>query len=106
MIMRRVITLLNDHFDMDKRLYRSGWSDELIAKTAETSPEFVVTFRRSAYGELAEDPMISKLRDDVAALRELFEQEVHKLRAQFEPQLREVDYKLARLIGEHNKAAG
>ena len=104
-IMRRVITLLNDHFDMKTRLYNGGWSDEVIAKNAETSPEFVTTFRRSAYGELAEDPMISKLRDDVAALRQLLEQEVTKMRATFEAQIKEVDYKLARLIGAH-KAAG
>jgi len=105
-IMRRVITLLNDQFDIDKRLYRDGWSDERVAKDAETSPEFVTTFRRSAYGELAEDPMISRLRDDIAALKELLDQEAAKLRAHFDAQIRELDYKLARIIGQHNKAAG
>lgn len=104
-IMRRVITLLNDHFDMKTRLYANGWSDEIIARNAETSPDFVTTFRRSAYGELAEDPMISKLRDDVAALKELLEQEAIKFRAQWEAQIKELDYKLARIIGAH-KAAG
>jgi len=103
-IMRRVITLLNDHFDISKRLYGDGWSDERIAKDAETSPDFVATFRRSAYGELAENPMISKLRDDITALKELLEQEIAKLRTTFDPQFKELDYKLARLIG--HKAAG
>lgn len=105
-IMRRVITLLNDQFDIKSRLYREGWSDARVAKEAETSPDFVVTFRRSAYGELAEDPMISRLRDDVAALKELLEQEATKFRMQFEAQIKELDYKLARLIGQHNKASG
>lgn len=104
-IMRRVITLLNDQLDMDKRLYRAGYSDERVAKEAETSLEFVVSFRRSAYCELAEDPMISQMRGEVAALKGLFEEEIAKLRAYFEPQIKEVDYKLARLIGTH-KAAG
>lgn len=104
-IMRRVITLLNDQLDMDKRLYRAGYSDERVAKEAETSLEFVVSFRRSAYCELAEDPMISQVRGEVAALKGLFEEEIAKLRAHFEPQIKEVDYKLARLIGTH-KAAG
>ena len=112
-IMRRVITLLNDHFDMATRRYDSGYSDEKIAKDAETSPDFVTTFRRSAYGELAEDPMISRLRDDVTALKDLQAQEIAKLeqeivavRATFEAQNKEIDYKLARLIGAHSKAAG
>jgi hypothetical protein len=105
LIMRRVITLLNDQFEMKTRLYREGWSDDRVAKEAETSPEFVITFRRSAYGELAEDPMITKLRDDVAALKSLLEQEVVNFRATFEAQIKELDYKLARIIG-HHKAAG
>jgi hypothetical protein len=103
-IMRRVITLLNDQFDMKTRLYREGYSDERVAKEAETSPEFVTTFRRGAYGELAEDPMISKLREEVAALKALQLEELAKMRAVFEAQTKELDYKLARLTG--HKAAG
>jgi hypothetical protein len=104
-IMRRVITLLNDQFDMKTRLYREGYSDERVAKEAETSPDFVTTFRRGAYGELAEDPMISKLRDEVAALKALQLEELNKLRMIFEAQNKELDFKLARLAGNH-KAAG
>jgi hypothetical protein len=104
-IMRRVITLLNDQFDMKTRLYRESYSDERVAKEAETSLEFVTTFRRGAYGELAEDPMISKLRDEVAALKALQNEELAKMRATFEAQNKELDYKLARLAGTH-KAAG
>ena len=104
-IMRRVITLLNDQFDMKTRLYREGWSDERVAKDAETSPDYVTTLRRSAYGELAEDPMITKARDDIGALKSLLETEIIKLRATFEAQIKELDYKLARIIG-HHKAAG
>lgn len=104
-IMRRVITLLNDQFDMDKRLYREGYSDERIAKEAETSVDFVVMQRRGAYGELAEDPMIATLRSEVASLRQLMEEETVKMRQTFDAQIKEVDYKIARLIG-HHKAGG
>jgi hypothetical protein len=104
-IMRRVITLLNDQFDMQTRLYRESYSDERVAKEAETSPDYVITLRRSAYGELAEDPMISRARDDIVALKALLEQEIVKLRGTFDAQIKELDYKLARIIG-HHKAAG
>src|SRR5215472_14501143 len=44
-IMVRVITLLNDQFDKDKRLYRNGYTDERVAKETEASPEFVIKLR-------------------------------------------------------------
>ena len=67
-IQRKVFSLLDEHFDEDKRLYRLGWSDAAIAKEADTSEAFVVQLRRGAYGELAEDPHVTALKKDIASL--------------------------------------
>lgn len=67
-LQRKVFALLDDHFDEDKRLYRSGWSDKKIAEAADTSEQFVISLRKGAYGELAEDPAITALRGEIAAL--------------------------------------
>lgn len=69
-LQRKVFNLLDDHFDEDRRLYRSGWSDKKIAEAAETSEQFVITLRRGAYGELAEDPAVTALRAEITALSE------------------------------------
>lgn len=69
-ITRRVVTLLNDNFDADRRLYHPGWSDERVAKEGDTSLEFVISYRRQAYAELAEDPEATKIRSALAVLED------------------------------------
>lgn len=73
-LQRKVFSLLDDHFDEDKRLYRAGWSDKKIAEAAETSEQFVATLRRGAYGELAEDPAVSALKGEIALLEQTAKQ--------------------------------
>lgn len=67
-LQRKVFALLDDHFDEDTRLYRTGWNDKKIAEEAQTSEQFVQTLRRGAYGELAEDPAITAIRAEITAL--------------------------------------
>ena len=68
-IARRVYGLLDDHFNEEARVYRPGWNDKKIAEAADTSFDLVVDIRRKAYGELAEDPVIQIIRDDIELIR-------------------------------------
>jgi hypothetical protein len=68
-IARPVITLLNEHFDTDTRLYHPGWSDERIAKEANAAIAFVIYNREEGgYGKLAEEPETTKMRNEIIAL--------------------------------------
>lgn len=67
-LQRKVYTMLDEHFDEDKRLYRDGWSDKKIADAVGTAPVYVETVRRAAYGELAEDPILTALKKDIGSL--------------------------------------
>lgn len=74
-IARKIYAALDDHFNDEKKLYFPGWDDQRIAKELAVSPELVIRIRKEAYGELAESPEISMLRDDVELLKmELKEQ--------------------------------
>lgn len=68
-IARRVFALLDEHFDEGTRLYRSGYTDKRIAEEVGTSEELVARTRVAAYGELAEDPIVTGLKDDIQLLR-------------------------------------
>lgn len=67
-LQRKVFALLNDHFDEERRLYKSGWSDKKIAEAADTSEHYVASVRCEAYGELAEDPAITAMKAEIDAL--------------------------------------
>ena len=71
-VLRRVFALLGQHFDEENGRYKQGWSDELIAKEANTFRDFVVKYRRESFGELAEHPDLVKLREDIKALSDQF----------------------------------
>ena len=66
---RKIYGLLDSHFDDLNRTYRRGWDDTRIATEADTSVDLVTRIRREAYGELAEDPRIQVLKDDLELLR-------------------------------------
>lgn len=68
-IARKIYALLDEHFDDVKRLYRSPWNDQRIAKTIDISPDIVMRIRKEAYGELAEDPALQGFRDDLEIIR-------------------------------------
>jgi hypothetical protein len=77
-LVRQAIALLDDHFDEEAHRYRPGWSDEKIAKETGLHIVQVAKIRCEAgFGELADDPEMVKLRDDIAA-HELACEELHK----------------------------
>jgi len=102
-IARKIYALLDEHFDDQKRMYRNGCSDEVVAKTLDVSLEIVKNIRVAAYGELAEDPRYAKLRDDIELLRMEFAEEHAKLYARFEGQLTALE---AQIPARNKKAAG
>lgn len=67
-IMHAVFQQLDVVFDAQKRLYHSGWTDQRVAKECGTSDDVVTYLRYETFGELAEDPRIKSLRDDIALL--------------------------------------
>lgn len=68
-IARAVFAALEDHFDVGKRLYRGSYTDEMIAKETGAALDYVMRMRKEAYGELAEDPVVTKLREDMERLK-------------------------------------
>jgi hypothetical protein len=68
-IARRIYAALDEHFDEDRKLYRTGWADAKVAETLDVSIDLVTRIRREAYGELAEPPEIQGFRDDLELLR-------------------------------------
>jgi len=94
---RLVNDKLNDVFNETTRRYTEGWSDERVANETETSLLFVESYRRGAFGELAEDPGLASLRNDVDALPALFMVELDKIKAQWTAQVDELRGKIAAL---------
>ena len=91
---RRIYSLLDENFHEGSRLYRDGWNDERVAKEADAALDVVVKFRREAYGELAEDPALQALRDDLAILR----MEVEDIREKFKVALTPLEARIDELI--------
>jgi hypothetical protein len=96
---RRVYALLDDHFDEEKKLYRPGWDDAAIATSADTSIMNVERIRRGAYGELAENPMVQSLKDDI----ELTRMELDELSKVFDGRITSMHAKLAELKTQAEK---
>ena len=67
-IMRAVFEGLAAYFNEKAHLYTGGYSDLKLAKEIGTSEDFVARLRRESYGELAEDPMITSLRNAINTL--------------------------------------
>lgn len=101
-IARRIYALLDDHFDEPRRVYKAGWSDERIAKEIDTSVQIVERIRREAYGELAEDPVVTALREDIELLRMETEENQKTLLGK----LAELELRIGALPGAARKAAG
>lgn len=69
-VMRRTISAIEDVFDEVRMLYAGAESDATVAKRLDMSPEFVAKVRREAFGELAEDPELAKVRGELLVLKE------------------------------------
>ena len=105
-IARSIHAKLEELFNDKTRRYASGWSDERIAKEINTSPDLVARIRKEAYGELAEDPMVATLKDDIALLRLEFEEAIVKVTKEFIPKMAELEGRITKVTGAHHKAAG
>lgn len=68
-ITHAVFQLLDSVFDPLKRLYKSGYTDQRVARDTGTTEEVVAYLRSETFGALAEDPRISSMRDDLELLR-------------------------------------
>lgn len=68
-ISHAVFQCLDAIFDGEKRLYRSGYTDQRVAKECGCSEDVVAYLRTETFGALAEDPRISSMRDDLELLR-------------------------------------
>jgi ribosome-binding protein aMBF1 (putative translation factor) len=64
-IARRIYSTLDEHFDESIKRYREGWSDRAVAEALDVSVEIVTRIRKEAYGEIAEDPRIKEMREEV-----------------------------------------
>jgi hypothetical protein len=67
-ITHAVFQCLDGIFDPEKRLYKSGYTDQRVARECGTSEEVVTYLRTETFGALAEDPRISAIRDDLELL--------------------------------------
>lgn len=68
-ITHAVFQHLDDVFDAEKRLYKAGYTDQRVAKDCGTTEEIVAYLRYETFGQLAEDPRYSAMRDDIELLR-------------------------------------
>ena len=68
-IAHAVFQELDAVFDSETRLYKSGYTDQRVATDCGTSEEVVAFLRRETFGELAEDPRITGLREDLELAR-------------------------------------
>ena len=94
-IARKIFALLDEHFDDKTRAYASGWSDERAAKELDVSLEIVIGIRRTAYGELAVDPAISKLGEDILLARMEFDEVIGNITKTFTEKFNELDRQIA-----------
>lgn len=90
---RKIFELLQDHFDEKTRIYEKEWSDVRISQETGASPQFVSAKRIGWFGEIAEDPAITALREDV----ELFELELGEKWKSMENEMAALRIKLSEL---------
>jgi hypothetical protein len=104
-IARRIYAKLEDVFNDQTRLYSSGWSDEKVGVELDVSPELVTRLRREAFGELAEDPAIGSLRDDITLTKMELDERVSGLKAEFEKKLTDLATRFDVILGSARRAA-
>lgn len=92
-ISHAVFQCLDGVFDPEKRLYRSGYTDARVAKECGTSEEVVSYLRTETFGQLAEDPRYSAVRDDLELLR----MESAEVFAKLQKQLAEISSRVEQL---------
>jgi len=68
-IAHAVFQQLDAVFDSEARLYKNGYTDQRVAQDCGTSEDVVAYLRKETFGDLAEDPRISSLREDLELAR-------------------------------------
>lgn len=68
-IAHAVFQTLDSVFDPDARLYKNGYTDQRVAADCGTSEDVVAYLRKETFGDLAEDPRITGLREDLELAR-------------------------------------
>jgi rhamnose utilization protein RhaD (predicted bifunctional aldolase and dehydrogenase) len=96
-IARRVYAKLEEVFDESSRVYRGGWTDEKVAGECDTAPDHVTRLRRDAFGELAENPVITSLREDIELARMFAEEAINKVSADAREKIADLERRLAAL---------
>jgi hypothetical protein len=86
-ISHAVFGLLDDTFDAEKRQYKNSYSDARVAQECGTTEEVVVWLRRETFGELAEDPIITTLKEEIELMRMEVAENVAALTRTFSPRL-------------------
>jgi hypothetical protein len=93
---RKIFAALDDHFDEKRRLYSPGWTDAKIAEALSVSLAIVTSIRKSAYGELAEDPHITAFKDEIELLKMEFSDSFAKLSSEFTARLARLEASIPR----------
>jgi hypothetical protein len=65
----------------------------------------VTRLRREAFGELAEDPVIGSLRDDITLTKMELDERVSGLKAEFEKKLTDLATRFDVILGSARRAA-
>lgn len=66
---RQVMQWLDEAYDTDKGRYRSGFSDDTIAKETRAAAALVKQLREEFYGDAGEPPEVSEIRDMIDSTR-------------------------------------
>lgn len=78
----KVINLIQGNFDEAIHRYHAGWSDERVAKDAGgLDITYVAKIRVEFFGQLAEDPAVKELQDELAMLVLESEEQLKKAKA-------------------------
>lgn len=85
-----VFQMLDSVMDAGKRLYKLGYDDDKVAKECGTTREIVAYLRRETFGELAQDPRVQVLRDDI----DLMSMQLEEIRKNTEASLKEMRSRL------------
>jgi len=103
---RRIYAKLDEVFNDTTRLYVRGWDDARVAQEVQTSALLVERIRREAYGELAEDPVLSELRDDLELHKMEIAEAISALQKDANDKIVALQARIEALPGQHKKAAG
>lgn len=76
-------------------VYKTGWSDDAVAKSLDASPDVVVKIRKERYGELAVSPAIAECRHALDLLTTMFGEDLKKLTDKQEAEIKKLDQQQA-----------